>query len=98
MYIPNYYSNQTEAEIYVSIKNEGFNPLKIRNSANHTYSSHDHHETKLLAILEGSIQITVNNELFYCKKGDKIIIPGNLLHSAKVGPDGCTFFWSEKLM
>ena len=44
------------------------------------------------------MEVRVGDETFQCKAGDKVIVDGNVKHSAVVGPEGCTFFWSEKLM
>jgi len=43
------------------------------------------------------MKVRVHNEDFNCYPGDKLIIPGNCEHSALVGSEGCSFFWSEKL-
>jgi len=98
MFKRGYYSKMTKSEIRQSIKNEGFDPLIINNSPGYTYSKHHHLETKILAFLDGSIEVTVNNDTFNCKKGDKLIIPGNTEHSAVVGEEGCLFFWAEKIL
>ena len=75
---------------------EGFDPIKIFNTAGYIYSPHSHPETKLLAILSGSMEVEAGGKKYYLEKGDKLIIPGNITHRAVVGKDGCSFFWSEK--
>lgn len=98
MYYKQFYKDLQESEIEKSIKDEGFDPMKYSNGPGDVYPPHSHPETKLLAFLEGSMEVKVGEETFQCIKGDKIIIPGNTPHSAVVGPSGCTFFWSEKMM
>ena len=39
----------------------------------------------------------VGDNTFNCSPGDKVVIPGNVEHEATAGPEGCVFFWSEKL-
>lgn len=95
---PQKYKGLSKEQIAQEIMKEGFEPLLISNSAGYTYNPHTHPETKLLAILEGSMEVRVENETFLCSKGAKVIIPGGLAHSAVAGPDGCRFFWSEKLL
>jgi len=78
------------------IKREGFNPLRFSNAPGFVYHSHRHQETKLLVFLEGSMEVKVEEETYQCGSGDKLIIPGNMEHSAIVGSEGCVFFWAEK--
>jgi len=101
IYFPGFYNdllrNGLEA-VKKHIESEGFHPLIIHNLAGYTYNPHHHPETKLLAFLEGNMVVTVDNIAINCKPGDKVIIPGNIDHDGIVGPDGCRFFWSEKII
>jgi len=96
MFFKNSYKNQSESQIQYAIEIEGFHPVKIANSLGYVYSTHSHPETKLLAILSGSMEVEAGGKKYYLEKGDKLIIPGNITHRAVVGKDGCSFFWSEK--
>lgn len=98
MYEKGKYKGKKEAEIKKEVEEEGFDPIKINDPPGRVYSPHTHPETKLLAILAGSMNIKVGGGEFKLKKGDKLVIEGNVKHSAVVGDDGCVFFWSEKLM
>lgn len=97
-YCPNFYKNFNELEIEKAIKSEGFSPLKITNGPNYQYQLHHHQETKLLAILEGSMTIIIENKAYHCRAGDRIDIVGNTPHEATVGAEGCVFFWAERLL
>src|SRR3989344_6712480 len=98
MYYSDFYNNMNLDEIQKNITNEGFNPISFSNKPGDVYRSHSHPETKLLAFLEGSMDVIVDGKKFSCKKGDKLIILGNIVHSAVVGDQGCRFFWSQKLI
>ncbi len=98
MYQKNFYINLSETEIEKKIEEEGFTPMKYENEPGDIYPLHQHPETKLLAFLEGTMEVKVGEENFSCATGDRLIIPGNTPHSAVVGPDGCIFFWSEKMI
>ncbi|MBI2616676.1 AraC family ligand binding domain-containing protein [Candidatus Gottesmanbacteria bacterium] len=98
MYYQNFYANLKDEEISRSIIAEGFDPMHYTNGPGDIYPPHKHPETKLLAFLSGSMDVVVGEEKFHCVRGDKLVIAGNVTHSARVGNDGCTFFWSEKLM
>lgn len=54
--------------------------------------------SKLLAILRGGMAVTVGRKTSHCSAGDRLLIPGHTEHGAVVGPAGCDFFWSEKLL
>ncbi len=44
------------------------------------------------------MEVRVSGEVYHCSAGDRLIIPGDVEHSAVVGLDGCGFFWSEQLL
>lgn len=93
----NFYSNLSDVEIEEKMREEGFEPKRFHNGPGDVYEPHQHPETALLAFLDGNMKVKVGEERFNCQKGDKLVIPGNNVHSAVVGKDGCNFFWSENL-
>jgi mannose-6-phosphate isomerase-like protein (cupin superfamily) len=97
MYESNYYQNLNPAEIMRKVQDEGFDPLWISDPPGTVYAPHTHLETKLLAFLNGTIRVYVQGKTYDCAPGDKLLIPGNVEHAATVGPQGCVYFWSEKL-
>ncbi len=97
MYQAGVYKSLNKEKIAAEVKKEGFDPIYINDPPGHFYPPHSHPETKLLAFLEGEMEVEVKDEKYECRAGDKLIIPGNAEHSARVGSDGCAFFWSEKL-
>lgn len=98
MYFKRFYKRIEKSKIIEDIKKEGFEPTIFTNSAGDVYTPHQHPETKLLVFIKGEMTVEVGDKTFKCSKGDKLLIPGNIVHSAQVGPSGCTFFWSEKLI
>lgn len=98
MHHKGFYNNLSETDIKKRIKKDGFDPVKFENDENDIYRAHKHPETKLLAFLKGDMCVTIDERHYFCEAGDRLIIPGNIEHSAKVGNKGCTFFWSEKLL
>ncbi|MFQ5683828.1 MAG: cupin domain-containing protein [Candidatus Binatia bacterium] len=97
MYQANFYKKLDKERIAEEIREDGFDPLFITDPPGHLYPPHAHPEIKLLVFLEGRMEVNVKKQTFQCKPGDKLVIPGNTEHSAAVGPEGCTFFWAEKL-
>jgi ribokinase len=98
MYESKYYQKFSIAQIAQKVRDEGFDPMRIADPPGSVYSPHTHPETKLLAFLQGTMKVTVQGESYECSPGDKLLIPGNVEHSAIAGPEGCTYFWSEKLV
>lgn len=98
MYIKGKYLNKAENEILKEVVKLGFEPQKFSDRAGYIYQPHKHNETKLLVFLDGEMEVMVDGKKFICQKGDELIIPSDKTHSAIVGDNGCTFFWSEKLI
>ncbi len=97
MHQPNYYKEIDETAIANEVRNEGFDPICIHDGPGRIYSPHHHPETKLLVFLEGEMTVKVGQKSYQCRRGDRFVIPGNVEHTAVVGPQGCVFLWSEKL-
>lgn len=98
MFQPNYYKNINRGSISKEVRREGFHPLCITDAPGRVYAPHRHPETKLLVFLEGEMMVSVGQNSYQCRRGDRFVIPGNVEHSAVVGPLGCVFLWSEKLL
>ena len=96
MHQKQFYKNLSEKEIEKLIRAEDFEPYLISDEAGTAYHKHKHEGIKLLAIIEGDIEVVVDKKRYLCRAGDKLIIPGNTEHSAVAGRKGCTYFWSEK--
>jgi quercetin dioxygenase-like cupin family protein len=91
--------NETPKEkIKEIMQNEGFSPKLITDKPNFIYEPHKHPETKFLACLEGSMKVIVKGKTYNFSPGDKLVIPGNTIHSGVVSDRGCVYFWSEKLV
>ena len=96
MYQQKFFENVSREEIEKEIRREGFEPFLFSNVAGYRYEFHQHPTEKLLVFLEGSITVKAGDKTYECRAGDKLLIPGNVEHEAKVGPEGCVFFWSER--
>ena len=94
---PNYYKKIDQGLISEEVRKEGFHPLCITDAPGHVYTLHRHPETKLLVFLEGEMTVNVGEKSYQCQPGDRLVIAGNVEHSAVVGPRGCVFLWSERL-
>ena len=97
MHQPQHYKTIDRDWILAEVRKEGFHPLCITDTPGRVYEPHRHPETKLLVFLEGEMTVSVNGFSYQCRAGDRLMIPGNVEHSAIVGPRGCVFLWSERL-
>ena len=98
MFKQGHYQELNLSQIEAMVRSEGFDPLLITDPPRAVYPPHSHPGTKLLAFLRGAMAVTVDGKRIDCLSGDRLVIPGNTLHSALIGPEGCEFFWSEKIL
>ncbi len=98
MFQRGYFNALSPEQIRAKVYEEGFDPIRIDDPPGYRYPAHTHPETKLLAFLHGGMAVTVAGETCQCRAGDRLLIPGSVEHAALVDPDGCVYFWSEKLV
>jgi quercetin dioxygenase-like cupin family protein len=62
------------------------------NGAGDHYAAHSHGYEKVLYCVEGSITFVLEAEdrRLLLRPGDRMVLPAGTLHSAVVGPHGCT--------
>ena len=63
---------------------------------NEVFPDHDHPGDQLLVVLRGSIEIIMNGETSTLRPGDEMAFPAKMIHSAKVGPEGCLYLDGER--
>jgi quercetin dioxygenase-like cupin family protein len=54
--------------------------------ANAVLPTHSHPHEQGSYVLEGELEFTIEGQAILAKAGEIVIIPGNAVHSAKVGP------------
>ncbi|MDX1607736.1 MAG: AraC family ligand binding domain-containing protein [Candidatus Spechtbacterales bacterium] len=96
MYYKEFYKDASEEEIKNDLLKEGFSPSLLSHGPGYKYEAHSHPELKVLAFLEGTMEVRVDGHIFECRAGDKLIIGGEREHEATCGEKGCRFFWAEK--
>jgi quercetin dioxygenase-like cupin family protein len=96
-YEPGRDARRDETAVLHDLQREGWDPLRFSDPPGAVYPPHRHAETKRLAFLAGSMEVRVGDETYRCLPGDRLVIAGDTEHAAVVGPDGCTFFWSEQM-
>ena len=97
LYSPTRFSVLDPGTVLDRLRRDGWDPIPITDPPGYVYPLHAHAETKLLAIVRGSMEVRVAGNVYRCLPGDQVIIPGGVEHAALVGPEGCTFYWSERM-
>ena len=74
------------------LRTAGVEPMAWSNGPGDRYAAHEHGFTKLLICAEGSITFHIGPEATPVElaAGEGFELPPGTLHSAVVGPDGCT--------
>ena len=80
-----------------SIERDGWSPIVIDDRPRAVYPEHAHEAAKLLVFLRGSMEVETGDQRYNCTPGDRPVISGSMRHAARVGQDGCTFFWSAQV-
>lgn len=85
-----------EQDILNSLKKEGYKEVYIwKDAPNFAYDKHCHeYETKLV-IVEGGIELDVDEKKINLSPGKDFIIPAWKYHSAVVGSEGCRYAVGE---
>ena len=77
---------------------EGFVTInEYDDTANELFPDHDHEADQKLVVVRGSILITMNGKTSDLKEGDEFFFPAKVIHSAKVGPEGCLYIHGERI-
>ncbi len=61
------------------------------------YPAHQHDGDTAHIVVSGNIFITINDEESEYKPGDRFDIPANTAHSVRMGENGCTYIFGEKI-
>jgi quercetin dioxygenase-like cupin family protein len=94
-YKPGFYLGVDESDICEALTREGYRPRRIEEPPGAIYDRHQHLTDLLLAYVRGSADVRIGDRVYACRAGDRLVIPGNIEHSAKIGPDGVVYLMTE---
>lgn len=63
---------------------------------NMRYADHTHHAISAHIILKGEMELIVEGKKHILREGDRFDVPANAVHSACMGPEGCSYLVGEK--
>ena len=79
-------------DLMTALKREAGSCYSWSNGPHDQYAAHSHPYEKVLYCVDGSITFVLEREgrQLVLKSGDRMVLPAGTLHSAIVGPAGCT--------
>ncbi len=85
-------------EARLALVQEGFSDIdEWHDAPGIFYPSHEHDGITAHIVVGGSIFITIDGvEKEYCP-GDRFDIPAHVAHSVRMGSEGCTYIFGEKV-
>jgi mannose-6-phosphate isomerase-like protein (cupin superfamily) len=79
-------------QLMTELRTEASDCYSWSNGPGDRYSPHSHGYEKVLYCVDGSITFVIEGEgrRLELKAGDRMVLPAGTVHSAEVGPRGCT--------
>ena len=77
-------------ELMARLQAEAEDAYAWSNGPGDRYAAHTHAYEKVLYCVEGSITFELEDESLELSEGDRMVLPAGTVHSAVVGPRGCT--------
>jgi quercetin dioxygenase-like cupin family protein len=79
-------------DLMTALRQEAGSCYSWSNGPNDRYGAHSHPYEKVLYCVDGSITFALEREGRHLelKAGDRMVLPAGTVHSAIVGPSGCT--------
>ena len=75
------------ADLRRRLQSEGYSVFQWTDAPGTTYGPHAHPEDQSHWILAGELELTVGNETYTLRAGDRDFLPANIIHSAFVPGD-----------
>ena len=84
-------------QLEAQLQEEGFRRTFVWQDGPHAeYPDHKHAGETAHFILDGELTLTSEGKTATYKKGERVDVPANTVHSAKIGPHGCRYLIGEK--
>ena len=79
-------------DLMTALRQEAGSCYSWSNGPNDRYGAHSHPYEKVLYCVDGSITFVLEREerQLELESGDRMVLPAGTVHSALVGPSGCT--------
>jgi quercetin dioxygenase-like cupin family protein len=85
-----------ETSLRQKLEGEGFEVVVWRDRSNWAYEPHRHEHDESLWVVRGSLLLQIEGQDYALGPGDRLMLPAETLHTARVGPDGATYLIGQK--
>lgn len=80
------------------LTDEHFGELWVHTDpAGHFYEEHAHPVDTAHVVFEGAMTVSFEGQDHLVKKGERLDVLKNVVHTAKIGPEGCTFLMGVRV-
>ena len=86
----------TEAALRRRLESEGFSVFGWRDAAGATYSAHAHDHDESIWVVAGEMTFVAGGGELRLGPGDRLMLPGGTVHTARAGPEGATYLIGER--
>lgn len=84
-------------ERIAELKQKAYDPVYIWDAKPHEEDAdHSHMFDTHLIVLDGQLEIRIDNKITILKSSDQINIPRETIHYSKAGKEGCKYIVGEK--
>ena len=89
-------SSKTE-DLETQLRSEGFHTTYVWEDApNIFYPPHTHATETAHIVLDGELTLAVGGKEQTFRRGERCDVPAGAVHSARMGPKGCTYLVGER--
>lgn len=92
---PDAYTHTAAKDIEVALKQQGYEPVLIREAPHAALDAHQHGQSHIIVIVRGRMQLTLENSEYLMQPGDLVTIAPHVRHAARFGAEGCDYLWAE---
>lgn len=86
----------TEAALRRRLESEGFSVFAWGDAADATYSAHAHDHDESIWVVAGEMTFVAGGGELRLGPGDRLMLPGGTVHTARAGPEGATYLIGER--
>ena len=84
------------AELQRRLEADGFEVWSWTDGPGASYAPHSHDHDESLWVLEGEITFGVGRREYRLSPGDRLMLPGGTVHTARAGAAGATYLIGER--
>jgi len=85
-----------EAALRRRLESEGFGVFAWHDAAGASYSAHAHDHDESIWMVAGEMTFVAGGEELRLAHGDRLMLPGGTVHTARAGPEGATYLIGER--